>query len=111
MVIVAVRDLVFRSRIEAAAGRLGVTVRVAPRGAPLAEVVREAPGATVLADLGEPGMLDEIGAIERAGGARVVGFLGHLRQDLMEAAAAAGADEILTRGQFVARLDDLLRRA
>jgi len=84
-------------------------VRLAPRGLALADAVRDVPGATVLADLGEPGMVEQIAELKRAGGARVVGFLGHLRQDLMDAAAAAGADEVLTRGQFVSRLDDLLR--
>jgi hypothetical protein len=42
-------------------------------------------------------------------GVRVVGFLGHLQAERMAEAAAAGADEVLTRGQFVARLPELLR--
>ena len=109
MIIVAVRDLVFRSKIQAAAERLGVPVKHLPRGAPLADAVRDTPGATVLADLGEPGLLDQIPPARQAG-ASVVGFLGHLREDLMARAAAAGVDEVLTRGQFVARLDELLRR-
>jgi hypothetical protein len=39
---------------------------------------------------------------------RVVGFLGHLQADLARAAADAGVDEVLTRGQLVQRLDELL---
>jgi DNA-binding NarL/FixJ family response regulator len=110
MIVVAVRDLVFRSKIHAAAERLGVQVRFAPRGTPLAEAVREAPGATVLADLGEPGLVEQVPDAKRAAPVTVVGYLGHLQEDLMARAAAAGVDEVLTRGQFVARLDDLLRR-
>jgi hypothetical protein len=109
MIVVAVRDLVFRSKIHAAAERLGVQVRFAPRGTPLAEAVKDAPGATVLADLGEPGLVEQVPEAKRAG-VTVVGFLGHLQEDLMARAAAAGVDEVLTRGQFVARLDGLLRR-
>jgi hypothetical protein len=110
MIVVAVRDLVFRSKIHAAAERLGVQIRFAPRGTPLAEAVREAPGATVLADLGEPGLVEQVPDAKRAAPITVVGYLGHLQDDLMARAAAAGVDEVLTRGQFVARLDDLLRR-
>jgi len=108
-VIVAVRDLVFRSKIFAAAERLGVEVRLAPRGTPLAQAARELGPGTLLADLGEPGVLAAVAAARQAGATRVVGFLGHLQTDLMAEAAAAGVDEVLTRGQLVQRLDGLLR--
>jgi hypothetical protein len=110
MVVVAVRDLLFRSKIREAAERLGVEVRFAPRGAPLADAVRDSPGATVLADLGEAGLVEQVPDAKRAAPVTVVGFLGHLQHDLMARAAAAGVDEVLTRGQLVTRLDDLLRR-
>ena len=109
-VLVAVRDLVFRSRIQAAAQRLGVDARLLPRGTPLSEGARALGGGTVLADLSEPGALDEIRAAKSAG-VRVVGFLGHLEVDLARAAAEAGADEVLSRGELSRRLDDVLRQA
>jgi hypothetical protein len=109
MVVVAVRDLVFRSKIHAAAAQAGVEVRLAPRGTPLADAVRDAPGATLLVDLGEAGVVEQIGDAKRVAGVRVVGFLGHLQTERMAEAAAAGADEVLTRGQFVARIPELLR--
>jgi CheY-like chemotaxis protein len=108
-ILVAVRDLVFRSKIHAAAERLGVPVRLAPRGAPLSQAARELGEGTVLADLGEPGVLDEVRAAKAVARVRVVGFLGHLQADLARAAEEAGVDEVLTRGQFVQRLDDILR--
>jgi AmiR/NasT family two-component response regulator len=108
-VIVAVRDLVFRSKIFAAAERLGVEVRLAPRGTPLSQAARELGPGTVLADLAEPGVIAEVPAAKQAGATRVVGFLGHLQADLMAAAAAAGVDEVLTRGQLVQKLDGILR--
>ncbi len=108
-ILVAVRDLMFRSKIQAAADRLGVPLQLAPRGAPLADAARDLGGGTILVDLNEPGAVDQIGAAKAASGARVVGFLGHLQTELIEAAEAAGADEVMTRGQFVNRLDDVLR--
>jgi hypothetical protein len=110
-VLVAVRDLLFRSRIHAAAERLGVDVRLLPRGTPLSEGARALGGGTVLADLSEPGALDEIRLAKAAGGVRVVGFLGHLEVDLARAASEAGADEVLSRGELSRRLDDVLRAA
>ena len=108
-VILAVRDLVFRSKILAAAERLGADVRIAPRGTPLDQAAREHGPGTLVVDLGEAGVVDRIAAAKGAGASRVVGFLGHLQADLMEASAKAGVDEVLTRGQFVQRLDDILR--
>jgi glyoxylase-like metal-dependent hydrolase (beta-lactamase superfamily II) len=108
-VLVAVRDLVFRSKIQAAAERLGVPVRLLPRGTPLSEAARTVEGdGTVIADLGEPGALDEVRLAKRAGRVRVIGFLGHLQTDLARAAEEAGVDEVLSRGQLVQRLDELL---
>lgn len=110
-VLVAVRDLLFRSKIEAAAARLGVEVRLLPRGTPLSEGARALGAGTILADLSEPGALDAIRAAKAAGGVRVLGFLGHLEVDLARAATEAGADEVLSRGELARRLDDVLRAA
>ncbi|HTN53732.1 MAG TPA: hypothetical protein VML50_15085 [Anaeromyxobacter sp.] len=107
-VLVSVRDLVFRSKIHAAAERLGVPIQLAPRGTPLSEAARALGRGTVIADLGEAGVLDQIRLAKQAEGIRVIGFLGHLEQDLARAATEAGVDEVLSRGQFVQRLDLLL---
>ncbi len=110
-VLVAVRDLLFRSKIQAAAERLGVDARLLPRGTPLSQGARALGGGTVLADLSEAGVLDEIRAAKAAGGVRIVGFLGHLEVGLARAASEAGADEVLSRGELTRRLDDVLRAA
>jgi hypothetical protein len=106
--IVAVRDLVFRSKILAAAERVGVSIRLAPRGTPLDEAVRALGPGPLIVDLAEPGVVGQIGAAKAAGATRVVGYLGHLEENLMALARQAGVDEILSRGQFVQRLDELL---
>jgi DNA-binding NarL/FixJ family response regulator len=108
-VLVAVRDLVFRSKIHAAAERLGVPIQLAPRGAPLADAARALGPGTVIVDLAEPGILDQIRAAKATPGLRVIGFLGHLETDLARDAAQAGVDQVLSRGQFVQRLDGLLQ--
>ena len=110
-VLVAVRDLLFRSKISAAAERLGVPLRLAPRGVPLSDAARDLGGGTALVDLAEPRVLDEIRRLKAAGGVRVIGFLGHLETDLAAAAREAGVDEVLSRGQLAGRLDDVLRDA
>ena len=108
-VILAVRDLVFRSKILAAAERLGADVRIAPRGTPLDEAARAHGPGTLVVDLSEAGVVEQVAGAKGAGATRVVGFLGHLQTDLMEASRRAGVDEVLSRGQFVQRLDDILR--
>jgi len=106
--IVAVRDLVFRSKILAAAERIGASVKLAPRGTPLDEAVRELGPGTLIVDLAEPGVVEQIGLAKAAGATRVLGYAGHLAEDLMARAREAGADEVLSRGQFAQRLEGLL---
>jgi hypothetical protein len=108
--LVAVRDLLFRSRIEESARRAGVAIRLAPRDRPLAEAIAALGGGTVLADLNQPGALEALREAAAAGAVRAVGYLGHLQQELMTEAAAAGI-EVLTRGQLSARLDALVAGA
>ncbi len=112
MILVAVRDLLFASKIDAAARRVGAQVAWAPRGVPLASAVADLQPAALLADLGEPGALDELRIVRSARpDLRVVGFTGHLRTDLLDQARALGVEEVLTRGQLSASVDDVLLRA
>jgi hypothetical protein len=112
MILVAVRDLLFGSKIDAAAKRLGIEIAWAPRNVPLSLVALERKAPRILADLAEAGMMGEIRAIRaRAPATRVIGFVGHLRTDLVDEARAIGIEEVLTRGQLAASLEDVLRRA
>jgi DNA-binding NarL/FixJ family response regulator len=112
MILVAVRDLLFGSKIDAAAKRLGVEIAWAPRGQPLSQVAAERRPSVILADLGERGALDELRTVlQQAPTTHVVGFLGHLETGLMDAARGAGIAEVLTRGQLAASLDAVLSRA
>lgn len=85
-----------------------MTVASAPRGQALSDAVRALGPRTVVADLGERGMIDELRRVrEQAPGLRIIGFFGHLREDLADEARALGA-EVYTRGQLAARIDALL---
>jgi hypothetical protein len=107
--LIAVRDLLFRSRLEEAARRAGVTVLLAPRDQPLGQAIQMMGPGTVLADLNQPGALEALREAV-AGGIRAVGYLGHLQVDLMADAEAAGV-EVLTRGQLSGQLDALMAAA
>src|ERR687883_290402 len=100
MILVAVRDLLFGSKIDAAAKRLGVEIAWAPRGVPLSQVAAERNPAVVLADLGE-----RRAVLGRAPATQVVGSLGNRETGLMGRARAAGVAELLRRGQLRASLD------
>ncbi len=112
MVLVLVRDLLFGSKIDAAAKRTGIAVAWTPRGTTLTEAAREVRPVGVLVDLGEARVLEELRSLlsERPE-VKVVGFVGHLRTDLIDEARALGVAEVLTRGQLNASLDDVLLRA
>jgi DNA-binding NarL/FixJ family response regulator len=109
-VLVAVRDLLFRSRIQSAADRLGVPIALAPRDRPLADAARAAGGGLLLLDLGDAGALEQIAPV-RAAGLSVIAFAGHVQEDLIASARAAGADEVLSKGQLVSRIDAILEAA
>jgi DNA-binding NarL/FixJ family response regulator len=112
MILVAVRDMLFASKIDAAAKRLGVEVAFAPRGGTLATAVAERRPTLLLADLSQTGALEALREVRAMPGPpRIVGFLGHLSTDLMDEARALGVDEILTRGQLAGSLDRVLGSA
>ncbi len=110
-VVVLEDDLLFLSRIREAAG--SARVRVVRTAAALVEACQEDPEALVLADL-DSARLDAVAAIRalRAEPAlaqrQVIGFFSHVHADVGQAALAAGASRVLTRGAFVGALPALL---
>ena len=95
-VVACVPDLMDRSKVAA----LG-DVRFVPRAADLAAAARDHAAGLVVLDLAAPGAVDALAGI----GARTVGFGRHTAVELLEAARAAGCDEVLTRAEFFARLE------
>lgn len=103
-VIALVRDLLFASRIRAAAKGLDVVVRIVREPAQL----RGVPGRRLLADLNQPGAIEAAAAWKAATGGAVAGFVAHVDADTARRARAAGVDRVIARSRFVERLDELL---
>jgi DNA-binding NarL/FixJ family response regulator len=101
-VLAFVPDLMDRSKVAAAAPDVSF---VATPGA-LAGAA--AAGDVAVVDLGRPGAVEALPALV-ATGARVVAFGSHVERETLDAARAAGCDEVLPRSRFFGSLPELLR--
>jgi hypothetical protein len=107
-----VQDLVFTSKIEEVAGRLGVETRPARDPESLAAAARGA--SLVLLDLRRPdalAALDRLAADPATAAVRSVGFVGHEELAVMDAARAHGCGSVLAKGKFASDLPALLGTA
>lgn len=116
MVLAVVDDLMFTSKIRAAAGQLGVTVAFARSvdGA-LAEIRKSAPSLVIL-DLNSPrtNPLAIVAAMKQdpaLASVRTVGYASHVQTDVINSARAAGVDDVLARSAFTQHLAEILASA
>ena len=117
MIVICCQDLIFATRIRSAAEDLDLSSRPARDQAMLQARLDQTPDGKlnepvtgVVVDLA----MDE--ALERIAQARahdpqlpIVAFGSHVERDRLAAAQKAGADEVLPRSAFVARLPHLLQ--
>ncbi|MDQ3641983.1 MAG: isocitrate lyase/phosphoenolpyruvate mutase family protein [Actinomycetota bacterium] len=96
-VVAYVPDLMDRSKVAAAGDCIFV-----PRPADLAPLSAEAD--VVVVDLTKPGVVDVLAGLD----ARIIGFANHTSREVMDAARAAGCEQVLPRSDFFARIDELL---
>ena len=106
-------DLVFSSRVAGAGERLRVPVSsVSSIDAAVARIVGDKV-ALVILDLSASN-LDPQEAVARLRDSSpdlaVVAYAPHFHEDRLRAAADAGCNEVLTRGQFDRQMDELLMR-
>ena len=106
-------DLMLMSAAQGAADRHGATVKVVGDPNSIAtECALETPELVAI-DLRTP-RLDVAGVVEQirvaAPAALILAGGPHVQRDSLAAAAAAGCDEVVTRGQFEGRLDALVAR-
>lgn len=94
-VVALVPDLMDRSRLA----RLG-DVEVIHVGSPEDLAATAAIGDLVVVDLSRPGVLDVVGELP----VPVAGFASHVDTALLDAARAAGCEEVLPRSRFFATL-------
>jgi len=116
MIIIAVDDLMFSSRISTAAKALGVPIQFARTPDAVIDAVRATGASLVILDLNSPRVrpLDVVAAIKAdplMGAVRTVGFVSHVQVELIDQARAAGVDQVLARSAFVNQLPQLLQQA
>ena len=116
MVIVAVDDLMFSSRIASAAKALGVEIAFARSPEAVVAAVRERSPRLVILDLNSQRVrpLEAVAALKAdaaLASVPTVGFVSHVQADLMAQARAAGIDQVLARSAFVQQLSKLLQEA
>lgn len=112
MTVVAVDDLLFSSKIRETARHTGAEVVFARTPDAVLRETRERRPGLVIFDLNAERIqpVPTILAIRQdpaLAGIRLVGFVSHVRADLIEAAEAAGA-EVMARSAFVRELGNLL---
>jgi CheY-like chemotaxis protein len=109
-------DLFFGSKIAEVAKTLGVAHVGAREVATLLERARATPPSLVIVDMSARGVdaaeaIRMLRADPATQAARIVAFLPHERDDWMAAARAAGASDVLTRGQLSKQLPKLVAGA
>ena len=108
-----VRDLFFRSKIDAVAAAVGAEVAYASSLEMAVKRCADLKPAVVFADLSDAAFpaLDTVKQIRAAApGVRIVGFASHVDLKPLKAARDAGFDAALSRSEFTAQLADLLKR-
>ena len=113
-VLVVISDLIFRSKIDDAARRAGVPLRIAKTVEQLDRHLGNAIPAVVLMDLEmegleRPVLLDRLRANPAAATVPVIGFAGHTNVEVIHAARADGV-QVMARSAFVAQLPAMMER-
>ena len=105
-----VRDILFRSRIDAAAQVMGVNVAYASTLEQGLARCDELQPKVVFADLSDANFPAEATAVGiKRGGAHLVGFASHVDLKALKAARDAGFDQTLSRSEFTARVGEFLK--
>jgi CheY-like chemotaxis protein len=113
VVLAAVEDLLFRSKISATADALGVRAAFPRSPKKLLQAAGEGSPDLLVLDLNsaryEPlGLLTELKENPATKDIPVVGFLSHVQKDLAVAAREAGCDRVVARSAFTKDLPEIL---
>lgn len=113
-ILAAVDDFLFRSKIRATAKHLNADVRFAQTSDEMLAQALELQPSLIIFDLNSQKMdaIATIAALKADAGTsplRAIGFASHVHTELIAAARNAGADEVLPRSAFAARLADILQ--
>lgn len=106
-------DLMVVSRVEGAAVQAGVELQSSGSVPRALELLGESPVDLLIVDLSLPALtidaLVEKARTSQAPALRIMAFGPHVHEDRLAAARTAGCDAVLSRGQFFAQVDQLLR--
>ena len=116
MVLAAVDDLLFSSKIRAVAKHAGVDLAFARTPAEILERARSERPSLVIFDLdcAKADPVATIGAMKadaELAGIRTLAFASHVHAALIASARKAGADQVLPRSAFAGGLADILTSA
>jgi DNA-binding NarL/FixJ family response regulator len=116
MVLVAVDDLLFSSKIRTVAKNAGVDVTFARTPPEILEQTRALKPDLVIFDLnsGKADPINTLGALKRdpaISPIRTLGFVSHVDAATIAAAREAGADDVMARSAFAGQLADILLSA
>jgi DNA-binding NarL/FixJ family response regulator len=113
MILAAVDDFLFRSKIRATARQADVEVTFAKTSEEIIDIARHRAPSMVIFDLNSS-TLDPIRTIATLkadpalSSVRTLGFVSHVDADRIHAARTAGADEVMARSAFAGNLADIL---
>lgn len=113
MVLALVDDLMFASKIKSTAAHVGVTVTFARSSDAALTAMRATPPSLVIFDLNSP-RTDPLGTVAlmkldaALASIPTVGYASHVQVDVINAARAAGVDDVLARSAFTMQLPELL---
>lgn len=116
MILVAVDDLLFSSKIRTVAKQAGVELTFARTPQDILERAKQDRPALVIFDL-DSTKTDPVRTIAALksdpalAGIRTLGFVSHVHTDLIGAARKAGAEQVLPRSAFAGNLADILLSA
>ncbi len=113
-ILASVDDLFFRSKVRTTAKHLGIDIQFAATAEELVAQAKSVQPTLVIFDLNSSKMdaISTIAALKADPGTadlRAIGFASHVHTELIAAARAAGADEVLPRSAFAGRLAEILQ--
>jgi DNA-binding NarL/FixJ family response regulator len=116
MILVAVDDFLFRSKIRTTAKQAGVEVAFPKSATELLEQARALHPSMAIFDLNSATLapIETIAAIKQdpaLSSVRTLGFVSHVDTAQIQAARAAGADEVMARSAFAGQLAEILLSA
>jgi CheY-like chemotaxis protein len=115
VILALVDDLMFSSKIKTTAGQLGIPVAFARSSEAALDEMRRTRPSLVILDLNasRPDPLGTVATMKRdpeLATIPTVGFVSHVRTDIIDAARQAGVDEVMPRSAFTAQLADILKQ-